>query len=181
MKQRRRRQWNPGPRCRKDWSVEQRLARHAVRDPLSGCWLWQSCLVAGYGRIHVHGRQLHAHRWVWEMLRGPIPPGMILCHRCDESRCCNPDHLFLGTRGHNMADLKAKQLHRADARAGTAAASGSGGEATIRIIYRGVELVGQVKVAAVDPRVRAVEAAALIATPPPRTARFSTPARKESP
>ena len=37
-------------------------------------------------------------------MRGPIPRGMILCHRCDESRCCNPDHLFLGTRGDNMAD-----------------------------------------------------------------------------
>ena len=160
MKKRPRRQWNPGPRCHKTWPVERRLERHIARDPLSGCWLWQSCLVAGYGRLQFEGRQMHAHRWVWEMLRGRLPRGMILCHRCDESRCCNPDHLFLSTRGDNMADLKAKQMRRADARAATDAA-------TIRIIYRGVELVGRVKVAAVDPRVRAVEARAAIGTPPP--------------
>jgi len=140
----------PVPYCKSTWSPRQRLDYYSTPDPLSGCHIWHGPSVnGGYGHLRYHGQKWLAHRLAWTLKHGPIPDGMILCHRCDERRCCNPDHLFLGTRGDNMADLKAKRLARSDARAGIGDRDG----ATIRIIYRGVELVGEVQVLAVDPRV----------------------------
>lgn len=140
----------PRPYCRKDWSAEQRLAYYSKPDPLSGCHIWHGPSVnGGYGHIRFGGYYWLAHRLAWTLRHGPIPDGMILCHRCDERRCCNPDHLFIGSRADNMHDRKAKRVVR-----GAALADDT---ATIRIIYRGVELVGEVRVAAVDPRVKQVE------------------------
>ena len=139
--------------CKSTWSPRQRLDYYSTPDRLSGCHIWHGPSVnGGYGHLRYHGQKWLAHRLAWTLKHGPIPDGMILCHRCDERRCCNPDHLFLGTRGDNMADLKAKRLARSDARA----CIGSAGAATIRIIYRGVELVGEVQVLAVDPRVKKI-------------------------
>lgn len=144
----RQRRSRPGSYC--NWPYEQRLFYYSTLDPLSGCRVWHGPKNRdGYARILFDGRQWLAHRLAWTLKQGPIPEGMILCHRCDERSCINPDHLFPGTRGDNLADLKAKRLARSDARAD--------GGGTIRIIYRGVELVGEVRVAAVDPRVKAVE------------------------
>jgi len=59
------------------------------------------------------GRTELAHRYAWTTRHGPIPKGALLCHRCDERRCVNPDHLLLGDWRLSMADLKAKRLRRA--------------------------------------------------------------------
>jgi hypothetical protein len=84
-------------------ALEQRLKSRLVLDPDTGCHLWNGTRKGGYGQI-----ASCAHRLAWELANGPIPKGMQVLHRCDEPRCCNPDHLFLGTQAENMADMSRK-------------------------------------------------------------------------
>lgn len=73
------------------------------------CWEWQGCrLPTGYGKIGRNGVTYVTHRVVWELTNGSIHEGMVVCHRCDNPPCCNPNHLFLGTKGDNTADMISK-------------------------------------------------------------------------
>jgi hypothetical protein len=75
----------------------------------TGCWEWKAgCFDNGYGAFKSQGKQYHAHRLVWELTRGKIPSGLLVCHKCDNPRCCNPEHLFLGTVSDNAKDAVAK-------------------------------------------------------------------------
>lgn len=75
-----------------------------------GCWLWlASKFQHGYGSATVDGgRRENAHRVAWRLIRGSIPKGMFVLHRCDNPACVNPDHLWLGTQTDNMRDCAAK-------------------------------------------------------------------------
>lgn len=90
------------------------------------CWLYVGArTTAGYGSFRLRTRlAVYAHRFVWELLWGPIPPGYEIGHTCDEPACCRADdtgtyevdgvlyerhgHLWLGTHAANMADMARK-------------------------------------------------------------------------
>jgi hypothetical protein len=81
-----------------------------------GCWLWAASTDKdGYGifrGIYEGVTHTKAHRYSWELHnKQHIPPKMLICHKCDNPRCVNPDHLFLGTVGDNMRDKIAKNRH----------------------------------------------------------------------
>lgn len=80
----------------------------------NGCIEWTGPLKgAGYGQSATRfGGGRYAHRVVYEQAHGPIPAGMCVCHRCDNKKCLNLAHLFLGTHRENMKDMHAKNRQR---------------------------------------------------------------------
>jgi HNH endonuclease len=142
------------PYCHPSWSAEQRLTHYTEPDPLSGCHIWHGPLKQGYGWLQYQGRMWRAHRLAWTVKHGSIPKGMILCHRCNVRRCVNPDHLALGTRADNNADIKAGRIRLADARAATAQPQPAlhPGATAIRIFVGGVEMRGRVLIEATNPQ-----------------------------
>lgn len=74
------------------------------------CWPWTGRVNgAGYGSIRVSKSKVEgAHRVAFALSNYKSIEGLDVCHRCDTKRCCNPSHLFPGTRLDNMADAVAK-------------------------------------------------------------------------
>ena len=73
------------------------------------CWLWKGAIQSkGYGSFSIDKKTYLAHRISYEIHHGEIPNGMLVLHKCDNRRCVNPDHLFLGTAQDNYDDMVAK-------------------------------------------------------------------------
>lgn len=78
-----------------------------------GCWEKQGFRhPEGYGAMYFRGKQYRSHVLMYMLAVGPIPKGVCVLHRCDNPPCCNPDHLWLGTRGDNLRDMAKKGRHQ---------------------------------------------------------------------
>lgn len=83
-------------------SVEERFWARVNKGEPDQCWEWTaSCNAQGYGKYFSE----NAHRQAWRLAYGQeIPDGLFVLHHCDNPPCCNPRHLYAGTRQQNMDD-----------------------------------------------------------------------------
>lgn len=86
------------------------------------CWEWQGALTSsGYGNLSWHGQHVQAHRMAYMLSLGGVSPQTgfrqmgraktykrFVLHKCDNRKCCNPAHLFLGSMRTNQLDAYAK-------------------------------------------------------------------------
>jgi hypothetical protein len=73
------------------------------------CWNWIASIDSpGYGSFKINGKKVNSHRMAYFLTFGEIPEELCVCHKCDNKLCCNPHHLWLGTRHENNTDMKSK-------------------------------------------------------------------------
>lgn len=80
-----------------------------MKDLKSSCIIWPNAIdKSGYGRVWFRKKNFLAHRMVFILNFGEIPDDFHVCHKCDERRCINPDHFFLGKNIDNVKDKVSK-------------------------------------------------------------------------
>lgn len=83
--------------------IWQRIDGKTLREPVSGCWLWEGCVTsAGYGCISIDHKCYPVHRLSYERYKGAISQGLEIDHLCRVHSCLNPDHLEAVTPSENV-------------------------------------------------------------------------------
>lgn len=78
--------------------------RRVKRKGPDECWPWKDGLKR-HGRLRIGRKHFSPHRVAYVLAKGPIPPGKIVRHTCDNPPCCNPAHLVVGTHLDNVSDM----------------------------------------------------------------------------
>lgn len=97
-------------RARTDDEVHQLFLSRIKKDEATGCWNWTGCTAGWhpqrqYGIISFHGKSRGAHRYSYEFFNHTKIPADLMCrHKCDNTRCVNPDHIVIGTAKDNAQD-----------------------------------------------------------------------------
>lgn len=94
----------------------ERLKAKVQIDPKTACWNWIASLrPTGYGQMRYLGTTELAHRVSWMLFRGPIPKAdnvygtLNILHHCDNPKCVNPEHLYIGDQSDNAKDAVARK------------------------------------------------------------------------
>ncbi len=88
-------------------SLEERFWCYVDVHGSDECWPWlASKCTEGYGKLQVDNKTRKATHVLFYLRQGYWPPkGRFMCHKCDNRICCNPRHLYLGTRKSNVRDM----------------------------------------------------------------------------
>lgn len=99
-------------RLRRDTVLTKSNLKKLTKRSARGCWVWPYASdKKGYGMKRENGTLTYVHRISWRLFNGPVPHGKFVCHKCDNPPCCNPNHLFVGTRIDNQNDMRSKGRH----------------------------------------------------------------------